>query len=140
MNSLLKKMMVALLSLGLAQAVLADDVSDFKETLQAAEQGNAEAQFSLGKMYYEGQGVRQDYAEAARWYLKAAEQGDPVAQNNLGVAYTKGQGVRQDPVQAEQWYRKAAEQGYAQAQYNLGNMYAKRRQNKGMLKPNLIWV
>ena len=111
MNDLLKKMMVALLSLGLAQAVWADNVPDFKETLQVAEQGNAKAQFSLGKMYYEGQGVRQDYAEAARWYLKAAEQGDPVAQNNLGTMYAKGQGVRQDPVQAEQWYRKAAEQG-----------------------------
>ena len=31
MNDLLKKMMVALLSLGLAQAVLADDVLDFKK-------------------------------------------------------------------------------------------------------------
>ena len=40
--------MVALLSLYLAQAVLADDVSDFKETLQAAEQGNAKAQFYSG--------------------------------------------------------------------------------------------
>ena len=64
MNKLLKKMMVALLSLGLAQAVLADDVSDFQETLQAAEQGNAQAQFNLGVMYYDGQGVRQDYVQA----------------------------------------------------------------------------
>ena len=116
MNKLLKKMMVALLSLGLAQAVWADKVPDFKEMLQVAEQGNAKAQFSLGKMYYEGQGVRQDYAEAARCYLKAAEQGDPVAQNNLGTMYAKGQGVRQDGEQAVQWFRKAAEQGYPQAQ------------------------
>ena len=50
MNKLLKKMMVALLSLGLAQAVWADKVPDFKEMLQVAEQGNAKAQFSLGKM------------------------------------------------------------------------------------------
>ncbi len=44
MNKLLKKMMVALLSLGLVQAVWADDVSDFQETLQVAKQGNAQAQ------------------------------------------------------------------------------------------------
>ena len=56
MNDLLKKMMVALLSLGLAQAVLADDVLDFKKTLQVAEQGNAKAQFYLGVMYANGQG------------------------------------------------------------------------------------
>ena len=127
MNKLLKKMMVALLSLGLAQAVLADDVSDFKETLQAAEQGNAEAQFSLGKMYYEGQGVRQDYAQTEQWFRKAAEQGYAKAQYNLGLMYVQGQGVRQDDTQAVQWFRKAAEQGHAKAQYNLGAMYANGR-------------
>ena len=41
-------MMVALLSLGLVQAVWADNVPDFKETLQAAGQGYAKAQFNLG--------------------------------------------------------------------------------------------
>ena len=56
MNDLLKKMMVALLSLGLAQAVLADDVLDFKKTLQVAEQGDAHAQLALGWMYATGQG------------------------------------------------------------------------------------
>ncbi|MGN6843432.1 tetratricopeptide repeat protein, partial [Neisseria sp. P0021.S006] len=75
MNKLLKKMMVALLSLGLAQAVWADSLQDYKKTLQAAEQGNAKAQFSLGKMYYKGEGVRQDYAQAVQWYRRAAEQG-----------------------------------------------------------------
>ena len=48
MNKLLKEMMVALLSLGLAQAVWADNVPDFKETFQAAEQGFAAAQYNLG--------------------------------------------------------------------------------------------
>ena len=60
MNKLLKKMVVALLSLGLAYVVLADDVSDFQETLQAAEQGNAQAQFNLGLRYAKGQGVRKN--------------------------------------------------------------------------------
>ena len=73
-------MMVALLSLCLAQAVLADDVSDFKETLQVAEQGNAKAQFYLGVMYANGQGVRQNEKQAEHWYRKAAEQGDASAQ------------------------------------------------------------
>ena len=128
MNKLLKKMMVALLSLGLAQVVWADNVPDFKETLQVAEQGNAKAQFSLGKMYYEGQGVRQDYAEAVQWYRKAAEQGYAEAQFNLGNMYADGQGARQDYAQAVHWYRKAAEQGVAEAQYNFGcDVYQRRR-------------
>ena len=37
MNTLLKKMMVALLALGIGQAAWADDVPNFKETLRAAE-------------------------------------------------------------------------------------------------------
>ena len=85
MNTLLKKMMLALLALGIGQAVWADSVPDFKETLQAAEQGNADAQFNLGVMYDTGQGVRQDYAQAVQWYRKAAEQGLADAQYNLGV-------------------------------------------------------
>ena len=64
-----------------------------------------------GLMYGKGQGVPQDYAQAAAWYRKAAEQGDAGAQHNLGYAYDFGQGVTQDDAQAVAWYRKAAEQG-----------------------------
>ena len=67
--------MVALLSLGLAQAVWADDVSYFKETLQAAEQGNAQAQYNLGVMYDNGQGVRRDHKIAKEWFGKACDNG-----------------------------------------------------------------
>ena len=102
MNTLLKKMMLALLALGIGQAAWAYDVPDFKETLQAAGQGYAKAQFNLGLMYYNGRGVRQDYTKAVQWYRKAAEQGDAKAQSNLGVMYDNGQGVRQDYTQAVQ--------------------------------------
>ena len=88
-----------------------------------AEQGDAKAQYYLGKMYANGKGVQQDYAEAVKWYRKAAEQGNGKAQNNLGVAYASGKGVRQDYAEASKWFRKGAEQGYANAQYNLGLMY-----------------
>ena len=89
-----------------------------------AEQGSARAQFSLGVMYYDGQGVPQDYKEAVKWYRKVAEQGYAEAQYNLGVMYDNGQGVPQDDKEAVKWYRKAAEQGGADAQYNLGLMYS----------------
>ena len=91
-----KLLATALLALGLNQAVWGNDASDFRETLQSAEQGVAEAQFNLGVMYYDGQGVRQDYAEAFRWFRQAAEQGNADAQYNLGSMYHIGHGVRQD--------------------------------------------
>jgi TPR repeat protein len=92
--------------------------------LAEAEQGLADAQFNLGIMYANGQGVPQDYAAAMTWYRKAAEQGHGGAQNNLVNMYAKGQGVPQDYGAAVSWYRKAADQGDALAQFNLGLMYA----------------
>lgn len=90
----------------------------------AAEQGDASAQFNLGVMYDNGEGVPQDHQQAVAWYRKAAEQGYASAQFNLGNMYLNGRGVPQDHQQAVIWYRKAAEQGEASAQYNLGHMYA----------------
>src|ERR1017187_3210827 len=43
------------------------------------------AQFNLGLMYANGEGVTQNYAEAARWYRKAADQGDAKAQVTVQV-------------------------------------------------------
>ena len=68
-------MMVALLALGIGQAAWADNVPDFKKTLQAAEQGFAAAQYNLGVMYDNGQGVRQNYKIAKEWFGKACDNG-----------------------------------------------------------------
>lgn len=88
-----------------------------------AEQGLPEAQFVLGYLYVNGQGVPQDYAEAAKWYRNAADQGDESAQFGLGLLYFNGQGVPQSYAEAAKWFRRAAEQGVASAQSNLGLMY-----------------
>ncbi len=82
------------------------------------------AQYSLGYMYAEGQGVPQDYAEALKWFGLAAEQGHVGAHVALGVMYDNGQGVPQDYAEAVKLYRLAAEQDNAGGQYNLGRMYA----------------
>jgi len=58
-----------------------------------AEQLSKSDQYQMGKTYYEGRGVIQDYAEAAKWYRLAAERGYEVAQYQLGLLYENGQGV-----------------------------------------------
>ena len=87
--------------------------------IKAAEQENADAQNNLGICYYNGQGVAQDYNEAAKWFLKAAEQGEASAQNNLGKCYEEGLGVTKNLSEARKWYRKAAEQGNVNAKKRL---------------------
>jgi hypothetical protein len=94
------------------------------QLMAKANVGNAAAQYNLGYDYYLGQGIQQDYAQAAVWWRKAAEQGNVESQGNLGVLYFNGQGVPQSYVEAASWYRKAAEQGNAEAQHNLGLLYS----------------
>ena len=88
-----------------------------------AEQGDAMAEYDLGRMYYHGQGAKQNFAVAARWFREAADQGNARAQYGLGYMYYHGQGVPQDYPEAARWYKKAADQGYAKAQTNLASMY-----------------
>ena len=52
----------------------------------AAEQGDVNAQNNLGVMYFQGQGVPQDYKEAAKWLRLAAVKGNKTAQKNLDAA------------------------------------------------------
>jgi uncharacterized protein len=89
---------------GLAAAQAGDYATALQEWRPLAEQGDAEAQYNLGIMYSNGQGVIQDDTEAVNWYRKAAEQGSARAQFNLGGMYSMGQGVIQDNILAHMWY------------------------------------
>ena len=84
---------------------------------------DAKEQYMLGKRYYDGDGVEQNYQIAVEWYKKAAEQGYARAQYNLAQCYMFGRGVEKDERVAVEWYKKAAEQGIPEAQSNLGGCY-----------------
>lgn len=110
------------------QGVAADKEGDHVRAVtlyrKAAEKGLAIAQFNLAGAYASGEGVAQNYAEAARWFRKAADQGDAQSQFNLGVLYSGGQGVPQSLSEAAKWWGKAANQGEPRAQANVGRMCA----------------
>ena len=95
-----------------------------REVKPLAEQGDADAQNFLGTLYETGEGIRQDFTQAAEWYSKSAQQGYAQAQTNLGFLYEKGKGVPQDYSQAIHWIAKAAEQGLAVAQESLGYFFS----------------
>jgi hypothetical protein len=71
-----------------------DYATAFKIWLPLAEQGSAEAQRNVGRMYERGEWVAQDKQAAAEWYSKAAEQsardaamsGAPVVASAVPVA------------------------------------------------------
>src|SRR6266481_5104777 len=79
--------------------------------IRKAEAGDPGAQHRLGFTYGEGNGVPQNYAEAAKWYRKAAEQGHGTAQLNLGYLLGEGRGVKQDLTEAYKWTYLALQGG-----------------------------
>ncbi|KAJ3259104.1 ERAD-associated protein [Boothiomyces macroporosus] len=69
------------------------------------------AQNTLGHLYEEGIGCKQDYAKAAYW-----------AQTNLGILLTEGLGVEQNFEEAFKLFQLAAEQKHSRAQIRLADL------------------
>lgn len=114
---------------GLDEGMAAYQGGDYQTALRElqplAERGVPEAQFVLGVMYGDGQGVAKNPSESLKWLRRAAEQGYADAQVDLGSRYSFGwEGVPEDDAEAVKWYRRAAEQGNPVAQHNLGSMYS----------------
>uniref|UniRef100_A0A914PSV5 MYND-type domain-containing protein n=1 Tax=Panagrolaimus davidi TaxID=227884 RepID=A0A914PSV5_9BILA len=98
---------------------------------KAAENGNPEAMFNLGRLYYFGHGVLQNFKTAVFWLEKSAclkpekmkDSGVPESQHMLGYMYYEGIGVEQDYHEAAKWFEKAVANGYTVSSNNLGVLY-----------------
>jgi uncharacterized protein len=97
-----------------------DYATAFKELAPLAEQGNADAQLILGKMYMGGQGVVKDLDQAIKWFNASAAQGNADAQFFLGSFYLL---PHKDIAEGVKWLRLSAEQGNQDAQWLLGKAY-----------------
>jgi hypothetical protein len=106
----------------LEQGVAAHERGEFATAFRAfralAEEGNAAAQFNLGQMYRQGQGIPTDLVESARWYRRAAAQGDAQSQYNLGVMYYNAQGLPRNFVLSHMWLTLSAMSGAENAVRN----------------------
>ncbi len=93
--------------------------------LHKAADGDVDAQYNLGIIYYHGEGVPKDFEQALIWFQKAAEQDDADAQYNLGFMYGRGEGVEKSHGRSLEWFRKASELGHSGAQEILAKMVKK---------------
>ncbi|KAI9268409.1 hypothetical protein EDC94DRAFT_581944 [Helicostylum pulchrum] len=122
---------------------------------KAAIKGHAKACEKLGRLYYKGLGVKQDYVESIEWYRFAAAKGDVeslfrldyaesfilyaaaarrghvVSSYNIGVLFENGQGVYRNLTKAFQYYEQAAEQNDFEAQVKVE---ALRRSGHGVIE------
>jgi TPR repeat protein len=101
--------------------------------------GTAEAYSNLGVSYYYGNGVKQDYIKAVKYYQIAADKGHPFGMYNLAVACEYGNGTPRNMDKAIANYRMAADHGVNQAidalirlgLYNEVHGFAYYRRNMG---------
>lgn len=115
----------------LVDGLQAYEAGHFGQALQLltplANQSNSQAQFRLGMMYYQGQGVPEDEKLAVYWLKRAASQGNTHAMFELGNVYLLGREAAllvPDPDrEAALWYFQGASAGHAEAQYHLGLLF-----------------
>ena len=70
---------------GLAAAQRGDFATAMREWRPLAEAGNAVAQYNLGQMYANGEGVPEDYVQAYAWHNLAAAQGNKGASTSKDI-------------------------------------------------------
>lgn len=124
---------------GLAAYFSGDYETSLAECEPLAEEGIADAQFCVGRLYANGFGVAMNDDLALQWYGRAAEQGHSEAQFSLGVMHANGWGVTMNAEEAVNWYLLAAEQGYVEAQTNLARSYQKGRGVEQNLIEAYVW-
>lgn len=95
-----------------------------EKMIKDAQNGNLDAQLSLGYIYLYGEGdIKPDYNKAFRYYEMAAAQNDNVAINNLGSLYYSGIGTPANVAKAMEMFDKAAKLGNVEASVNLAFLY-----------------
>ncbi|WP_158650337.1 tetratricopeptide repeat protein [Helicobacter felis] len=93
------------------------------EAIQQEDAQSAEAYYTLGQMYYSGQGVPKDEIKFRQCLEKSAAMGYARAFDGLGLIYELGKGVVQDYSKARACYLRASSMGCAWGYYHLGNLY-----------------
>lgn len=106
------------------EALTADDTPPeqvqmlLEQLTQAAEAGQAPAQYTLGRLYRDGGPVEKNHLRSVIWLTQAAKQGNRRAMYALGKLYLE----EDDLPTAMRWFQQSAELGDTLAQYRLGKL------------------
>jgi hypothetical protein len=112
--------------------------NQYRENIQAANNGDAIAQYEVGISYLEGKGIDKNADHALNWFKKSsdlgfkkadiayaetsfsinmglAEKGNADGQYRVALALLQGYGVKKDDGKALDWFTKAAKQNHGNA-------------------------
>ena len=88
-----------------------------------AKEGDADAQYTMGKLYRDGPLLIPDWVNAAYWFDRSARQGNATAQYALGKQLLSDDLEVRNTEVGLQWLEAAAENGNSYAAYRLGKEY-----------------
>ena len=98
---------------------------DYATALSAWEnlayQGDTDARYQVGEIFFIGLGVEKNYETAIYWHTLAANQKNIESESRLGDIYSSD--TLKDYDTAAFWYKRAANHGHLNAHFNLGILY-----------------
>ncbi len=111
---------------GYSEGVQAYEAARFQDAIREFRslvvRGHAGAEFMMGVMYFQGQGLVRNQSIAAIWFYKAALKGHAGAQLAFGSMHVRGIGVYQNLSKAYKWLTLAAESGVTELAQKAGDL------------------
>ena len=98
-------------------------IHEVKAWQRQAPEGDALAQYWLGKAFLNGWYLEPDPKAAFDWFTKSAEQGSEFGLNAVALCYQTGTGTDKNLAEAASILTKLSQSGHPFAQYNLGRSY-----------------
>ncbi|KAI0474044.1 HCP-like protein [Xylariaceae sp. FL0804] len=77
----------------------------------------------IGRMYLRGEGVKQDFKTAQRWFERGIKYADAQSQWGLGTMFLHGYGVSRNIGRATELFKASADQDYSLSNVALGALY-----------------
>lgn len=118
----MRNFIIAILLL-VSPCLYAQNQPTFEQAWQAAQNGDVNAYYWLGCFYYQGEGTKQNYTEALKYFQKAANNGDAYSYAWIAKIYYYGNGCAQNYEEAFKWFLKAANAGQTVVYGWLGSVY-----------------
>ena len=114
-----------------------DYVKAYPYYLKAANLGNASAMHNISSLFFNGQGVSQNYAKGREWLEKAINNGNEHSRYCMGHHIFYGHfGYSKDFYAGKQIIEQAAYNGNSNAMLSLGKMEGSARYRKKLLEEN----
>lgn len=97
------------------QNVAPSGTDSLEETYKNALLGDSDAEYNLGMIYLNGEGIAIDFTEAIKWFKLSSAQNNMKADYQLALCLEKGIGIAKDKNLAMYYYQKAADAGHRKA-------------------------